>query len=257
MNNETEQIFTEQLGKLPKEVVDFISSANWDTDLDEIGSLYNLSEEELSNFKREVTLVLAGLVHPDEFGSMLEQEVGIHGAVLDAIVNATEQKIFAPVRPALIEFFESETRNDAEQTQTAAEEALVAPTSPSVVSGQLPVVPHIPPIPLVPNVPPASRMPDVAPDNLPTGEEPESFLPPLQPKSPNLGVELPSKLPSKPAHPFEEKMKRVFTAGQQSMGDLTLEPAPPSESTQPQILVPTAPTSARVYHADPYREPVE
>lgn len=232
MEDETENVFKEQLSKLPKEVIAFLSSANWSGDTDEIGSLYNLSGEELVAFKREVTLVLAGLVHPDEFREVLEQEVGIAGAVLDEIVKSVETKIFAPIRPALIEFLKKEDEKE-------------------ILS-----------VPPVPNVPPVSL--DVPPDNLPVAEEVAPLMPPIPSKAPNLEVEPPSEGGMDPAHPFEEKMKKVFTAGQQSMGDFTIEPAPPVVPAVPDVPtvlpvppVPNVPSPPRIYHADPYREPIE
>ncbi|MGB2580138.1 MAG: hypothetical protein WBC83_00390 [Minisyncoccia bacterium] len=235
MDNETTQIFREQLGKLPSTVVDFISSTNWDADLNEIGSMYNLHKEELGKFKQEATLVLAGLIHPDEFRSALEQETDIQGAVLDAIVNATEEKIFAPVRQALVVFFEQES---AENVADIPEQEGIIETIPPPAT-----VPALTPMPT--RV--WEKEPDIAPDNLPTSEEPESFLPPIPPKNPRVETEVPS-WDITPTHPFEEKMKKVFTAGQQSMGDLTIEPATPQVAQ---------PDTSRTYHADPYREPIE
>ena len=227
MDGETQQIFKEQLGKLPREVTDFLSSTNWSDDLDEVGSLYNLSEDEIYDFKSEATLVLAGLVHPDEFGDNLEQEAGIHGAVRDAIVNTVEQRIFAPVRGALVKFLEaedSEARNDAESTQSDAEEAISTPTE----------------TPEVKKEKPTAWKSGAAPDNLPVADVPEYLTPPIPPKPSPLDVQHPKEEEgTEPAHPFEEKMKRVFTAGQQSMGDLTLEPVTPHTSY------------------DSYREPIE
>lgn len=204
MENETEKIFSEQLGKLPQEVVTFISSTNWDTDLDEIGELYNLSKEEVLGFKREVTLILAGLVHPDALTQMLDQEVGIKGAVLEALVANVEKKIFSTVRPSLIAFFEKEEAENIETT------------------------------PLTPSIPP---------DNLPTVETTDPFLPPLVPK---VIRETPTPVVEPEAHPFEEKMKGVFTAGKQTMDEFVINtPAPqPQKSAFPPI-------------SDPYREPIE
>jgi hypothetical protein len=48
-------------------------------------------------------------------------------------------------------------------------------------------------------------------------------------------------------------MKKVFTAGQQSMGDLAIEAAAPASAEQQ----PQTPNAPRIYHADPYREPIE
>ncbi|MFZ2303874.1 MAG: hypothetical protein WAV98_03755, partial [Minisyncoccia bacterium] len=102
----------------------------------------------------------------------------------------------------------------------------------------------VPPVPL-----------DIAPDNLPTSEEPESFLPHLISKPSNLGVSLPS---SSDAHPFEERMQAVFIAGRQSMDDLTIEPPPAHAPVTPLVpAFPNIPPSPRIYHADPYREPIE
>lgn len=227
MEDETEKILREQLKKIPSEVCDFILSGKWDTDTDEIGSLYNLPEEKLASLKQEITLVLAGLTHPDEFKEVIEQETELHGAVLDAIVASVESKIFAPIRPALSAFFEKEVREIAKnelEKITLEEEKTQTPAQ---------ILPE-----------PAKvweKTPDVAPDNLPTAEGDESLLPPI-----------PLKFGSQeevPAHPFEEKMKKVFTAGQQSMGELTIEPPSPQPTT--------APNAPRIYHADPYREVIE
>lgn len=235
MNNETQKIFEEQLVKLPAVVVDFISSTNWDADLNEIGSMYNLHEEQLGNFKQEATFVLAGLIHPDEFRGTLEKEVGLQGSVLDAVVDATEQRIFASIRTALVEFFEQEEIEvDNEEIEVDSETAEIQ---------------KVPPAQEIPRAPQRvwEREPDIAPDNLPTDEEQDSFLPPIPQKPPKADAGVPS-WDITPAHPFEEKMKKVFTAGQQSMGDLTIEPATPQVAQ---------PDTSRTYHADPYREPIE
>lgn len=229
MNSETQKIFAEQIGLLPKEVVTFLSSTNWAQDLNEIGSLYNLNEEALSIFNREASLVLVGLTHPDEFRETLEQEADLHGAVLDAVVGSVENKIFAPVRSALVSFIENE---GAEETEEEVEEEsptieYAAPQEPVVITKE-PTIER-----------PRAQAADIAPDNLPVAEEVEPLIPPIPAKI--------SPAPSsEPAHPFEEKMKKVFTAGQQTMGEFTLEaPAPQTPKAPP------------IYHADPYREPIE
>ncbi|OHA80018.1 MAG: hypothetical protein A2747_00965 [Candidatus Yonathbacteria bacterium RIFCSPHIGHO2_01_FULL_44_41] len=245
METETEQIFKEQLGKLPAEVVDFISSASWEENLDEIAALYNLPEKEQGDFKLEVTLVLAGLIHPDAFSETLEQEVGIKGSVLEAIVRAVEQKIFSPIRPALVDFLEKEavmSEEEEKQEEVIPEEAIAEE--------------------------PRVKAPDVAPDNLPVAEETEPLLPlvpfkldeesteplipPIPPKTPHLEASLPSEV-AEPPHPFEEKMKQVFTAGMQPMvapkNELMTETQTPSVYNN--TIKPLTP------HVDPYREPIE
>ncbi|MEK7569081.1 MAG: hypothetical protein AAB497_03130 [Patescibacteria group bacterium] len=244
MDDETQQIFKEQFGKLPAEVVGFISSANWDENLDEIGSLYNLSEDEAYNFKQEATLVLAGLVHPDEFGDNLEQEAGIHGAVRDAIVTAVEQKIFAPVRSALVEFLSQEGGGEGVESEKLKVESGEKEATPEEVT--------LAETPEVKEIKSTAWKSGSAPDNLPVAEIPEYLVPPIPPKTADpealLEVRLLEVRPPNeeaPAHPFEEKMKRIFTAGRQSMGDLTLAP-----------VAPQAPSTAHTPY-DPYREAIE
>ncbi len=276
MEEETDKIFKDQLRKLPKEILNFILSASWDTDADEIGALYNLSEEELGTFKQEITLVLAGLVHPDEFGETLKEEVGItNRAILDAIVKSVEEKIFAPIRPALISFFESEALKDAEQAPTVTgEPSSIGTVFASTRSNPEPMDRHAG-VPardddamgpqsidsqrqggLLP-VSPArvwEKEPDVVPDNLPVADEVEPLIPPI-PEKISVGASLSAQTGEEtPAHPFEEKMKQVFTAGQQSMGDLSIEPATSSSAVP---SVPNVPPTPPIYHVDPYREAIE
>ncbi len=243
MQTETEKIFTEQLGKLPPEIIDFISSSNWDTDIDEIGALYNLSPEETTQYKREVTLTLVGLVHPDEFKETLKQEMGMDGTFLDTIVATTEQRIFAPIRPALIAFIEAEDAKEIperEGVSTPTDGADVGLPEKALLQNEVPIIPGLVPPPAIEPEKVWAKTPDVAPDNLPTGET-ESFLPNLTPKQANVETDVPHE----DVPPFEEKMKRVFTAGQQSIDELA-------------INTPNAqPVATRPYHADPYRESID
>lgn len=250
MDNETEKIIEEQIEKLPKEVVTFISSENWEASADEIGSLYNLSREELAAFKNELTLVLVGLTHPDEFSEVIEREVGIKGAVLEALVANVENKIFTQIRPALIEFFEREEATEAESQRLASEQVGASDTT---EDEEEMIETSTAPIPVLVPSRAWEKTPDVAPDNLPTNKEVEPLMPPIPPKAPNLAI--PSTAEGEVlAHPFEEKMKKVFTTGQQSTSDLTIEAATPQVSTPETQQVPKAPP---IYHADLYRETIE
>lgn len=212
MNEEIQQIFETQLQILPKEVVVFLSSASWNNSVDEISSQYNLSVDQAYALKQEVTLVLAGITHPDEFSVELAQETEIEGNILEALVASVENKIFAFIRPALNEFFEKEASENAENSMVQEK--------------------------------PRMQRPDVAPENLPTDETGESLLPPIPSKFGKEEAEIPT-------HPFEEKMKKVFTAGQQSMGELALET--PAQKTP----TPQTPKAQLSYQADPYRETIE
>jgi hypothetical protein len=240
MENETEKIFEEQLTKLPKEVVTFISSASWDSDADEIGELFNLSPEELVSFKREVTFVLVGLIHPDEFVFALE-DIGIEGAVLEALVANVEKKIFAPIRPALIAFFEKEDGEKTSETTTVPIETF-SPTAQmwDRISGA-PTGKESAQEESLSELPSLIKGWGKTPDNLPIEEEVLPLIPPIPPK---IRTE-------ESSHPFEEKMKQNFTAATQTTNEPTPELIIPERSRAPE------PKSSSDYRADPYREPVE
>lgn len=246
MNDETEKIFKEQLEKLPKEVVDFIFSSSWDTDLGEIADLYSLSEKETSIFSREATFVLAGLIHPDEFSFVLEG-LGFKGAVLENLVANVEKKIFTPIRPALIAFFEKEAVESKDK-------AGVTPAAQPAMSWVI-----------TPNKMTAKTTP--APENIPTPDTAESFLPKLIPKVPLVPT------PTTPTiHPFEDKLRQSFTAGEAPAPTVSVETPAPIVPAPPKVFTPTAPVAPAVptpqtyvtpkpeapgvYKVDPYREAI-
>lgn len=271
MENEKPSIFEEQLKKLPSSVVNFVSSANWNEDLESIGSMYNLTEEQLDSLRQETTLVLAGLVHPDEFSVTLGEETQLPASVLEAVVAGVEQKIFASVRGDLVGFFESEEEKENEQPQAAPIEK--APSQPSIAPENLPFAPE--PEHLIPPIPPKP-----APSQ-PAEPAPVAFVP----KMPEVIMpQISTTVPVVAEHPFEAKMQQVFTAGQSSIGSVVLEPAPsvmpntmepgvPSPVAEvaptPQVIqptpsVPTEPVQTQAAFVppapprkDPYREPVE
>ncbi len=109
------------------------------------------------------------------------------------------------------------------------------------------------------------KAPDIAPENLPIEKVAESFLPYLIPK-----VTPPDSVP---VHPFEEKMKQVFTSTPAEIGNIALAPlekvsalaqilpeqnlgeqTPPAQTNTPSI--PPAPATGNLRH-DPYREATE
>lgn len=260
MDSETQKIFEAQLKKLPDEVVSFLTSSNWSDSVNEIASQHRFSKDELLAFEREVTLTLVGLTHPDFFHDILKKEVGLVGEILDTVTKETEEKIFAPIRPMLVSFFENENAQVIEgpmpttTSSSVLDVNLLAETQPnkpvpvSITNDQILNASSAPLSPVPPRV--WKKESNIAPDNLPTGEplETEPLIPPIPPKNTVSTSETPT-------HPFEEKMKRVFTAGAQSIEDLSIEPSSPQSAPMP-TPSPT-PTTPRPAAFDPYREPIE
>lgn len=229
MDTDIETIFSRQAEILPTEVRRFVASGEWERGLSDVTARLGLSEDNTDSLRTEIALVFAGLVHPDEFRSVLTSELeGLDSATLDALTGEVEANIFTPVRPMLERFFAEQ--EEAESTAVEQEETQPPTTQQEVAS---------PPPPILPA---AERMRDVAPDNLPTGEiqsqdlEEPPLMPTIKPKTrPSDDVS-----EAEPVHPFEEKMKNVFTGGGADISNLEISPTPPSQVS-----------------TDPYREPVE
>ncbi len=244
MNTEIENIMNKQWGKIPPEMQNIVASSEWRQLLGDFSRQASLTEEQEIDFRLETLLVLLGLVHPDLFQSTLAEQLGVDEASLNTLVTEVEEKIFVLIRPALIQFFESEK---AMATGVGA--------LPSAYSNKAPIEIQPPEQALL-----LEKAPDVAPKNFPIEKGPESFLPSLIPK-----VTPPDSVP---VHPFEEKMKMVFTGTAAEIGNIVLAP-PEAMPVLAQILpdqslseqtphtqtnTPSIPPATESLRHDPYRE---
>lgn len=240
MDTELEKIVAEQATKLPKEVRSFFASSGWDTSIDTVINEFSIPETVRGAVRNEVVIVLLGLMHPDSLRGELGKIILTRAETIDAIVAQIENKILAPIRPALLEFFAKE-RTEAEKRGDLPEEASIKTATPSV---------------------------GVAPANIPTGIKEEPLLPPLtpkviQPKAPAPEVIL--------MHPFEEKLQSTPVAAvapTPSAMPATFTPASVSPTPSAPV-VPAAPQGAVAFTPaqnssprgtlthDPYREPLE
>ena len=145
---------------------------------------------------------------------------------------------------------ENEKRAEAEETEVLLSE----------YSSEAPSEIHAPEQALL-----LGKAPDIEPKNLPVKKETESFLPKLIPKIPTTE--------SEPIHPFEEKMKTVFTSTSAETGNIALVPlekittiapilpeqnsgeqAPQAQTNTPRAT--PVPSTGNLRH-DPYREAIE
>ncbi|MBI3634308.1 MAG: hypothetical protein HY228_01670 [Candidatus Yonathbacteria bacterium] len=234
MDNETLKILEEQASRLPEEVIDFLSSSDWVSILDGIIASSNISSPISNKIKREVVLVLAGLIHPNDFREEIKEQAVGDETTINPIIAEVEEKIFAPIRADLVKFFEEQEEIEKENAEQAESQI---PAKDASSRGAVPSKTW-------------EKMPDVAPDNLPVGEEKNeklkteeirggeiSPIPTLIQKTRPGGDE--SEETAGETHPFEEKMKKVFTGAAISIGELVIETPPPMTKN------------------DPYREPME
>lgn len=241
MDTDIENILRRQAQVLPDEVREYVARADWDRAVDAVSERFQLSPENASTLSTETMIVLAGLVHPSEFKEALKGELtGVDPVVVDTIAAEIGVAVFAPVRAALERFFMEQ--EEAEETAESQKSNVESRGEEETIVERGEVSSYAPSRPL-------ERMPDIAPDNLPTEEDvasqresETSLMPKLTPKmrpSDDVGA-------GEELHPFEEKMKKVFTSGGADISNLEL---PPIGSAPPVTPRPSA--------SDPYREPVE
>ena len=261
----TLQIIKEQAEKLPVEVRSFLATSNWDETLGTIISKFDTPPNAGAIFRDEVLLILIGLVHPDAFRSMLAEQFGEYNQIVDTIASEIDEKIFAPVRPALIKFVEAEQASETEAEKATPSDTVIEVKTVSEPTLNEETKDTETPAPTKQKEEPERKMPFSQiieptkpssvgiPENLPTEDTVESFLPKLIPKKPEPNAEV---------APFEEKMKKGFTAGNAApmptIPEITPEPESSIAEKTSTLSIQTPPQASSLPRTvDPYREPIE
>lgn len=282
METKSETTFDEQIARLPKEIIDFLASSSWKEQLDEIKMTHQLSEKESALVTQEVLLVLTGIVHVDAFRSMLAEQFERYDDALDAMAFEIDDKVFAPIRPALVEFFEKEQASHKEAEATTPEQSQQETEIPINTTVESINEPEKVPKTVTPTEKPRvpaeffpetqkteteqsvtsepslraqalelAKMPSriakkeesVIPEGLPTQEASASFLPNLAPKTA-------LQRPLEKTASFEDKLKRTFTSGTPVSEGTGVETAP--KMATPEREEPRATTiSAQIFPEKP------
>lgn len=252
MENFTKEQINKAMDALPYEIHKILFGTNIERKVQKLGFEAGLLIEQLKTLNTLVNYAIMNLVSRKDIAPVLEKEFALPTIEAQELSSGIARDVFSS-----IEAIEAQVKKEKEMYETTTQPKTAATEKTKQESNEIPTD-------LVTTPEPTrtwGKTLDVAPDNLPTAEaeEPESFLPPIPPK--NIQVE-PTETP---AHPFEEKMKRVFTAGEQSMGELTLEPSP-KNIPQENLVIPAAPRPAATPTPAPntasprqdlYREPIE
>lgn len=255
MDEDITIILQKQAEALPSEIRKYIASGEWEQKVNTITQKFNLSDETASVLGREIMLALTGLVHPGVFRGEFASDISdLDDTTIDTIVAEVNNSIFQPILPILEKFFKEQdsapeptpvsvTEIKPEPELQHEKEKITIPAPPSLVA-------------------PRSvweKKPEVIPENLPTGEiaVPQVVAEITQSTIPTPLVPSPSEQlqsgilgTNEQTHPFEEKMKKVFTGGVVDRGGLVLD----QKQTGEPVL--TGEPIKRPSH-DPYREPIE
>ena len=257
--NFTDQQIEQAFDSLPDVTQDMLFTPETENTVQKIGIQVGLLSEQLEALTSATNFAIMGLLSEPDLETEIKNNFHFSDTQTKDLVQKISTEILAPINSlrlkALAEQKANEEKEKLEALEDEADKQLLSgieaepQEAPSEYSSEAPVAPPAPVIQPAPPAPPRvwEKTPDIAPDNLPTEETTESFLPNLTPKTV-------SQTPSDGVHPFEQKMKQVFTGSIPANGDLVLEtPSPsPTQTLPEQKLVAQAPRPA-----DPYREPIE
>ncbi|OGI92725.1 hypothetical protein A2933_00710 [Candidatus Nomurabacteria bacterium RIFCSPLOWO2_01_FULL_46_18] len=99
--NTTLELIKERFEALPESIQEIILSSHYQEDLIEISKKYNLNVEQMGILERETTMVMMGLINPNNFEMELTKELGFEKEKGHLIVNDINEKIFLKIRDLL------------------------------------------------------------------------------------------------------------------------------------------------------------
>lgn len=97
MTDELKQLIEEGSKKLPKEVVEVISTFDWIKEVKEIGIKYSLDENEISALENEIGMVIIGAKRQDVLIVNIEDSVQTTREKSVQIAKEAVEKIFNPM----------------------------------------------------------------------------------------------------------------------------------------------------------------
>ena len=77
----------ERMEELPKALANAIRSSNWEKIVFDIGRKHDMHVDDIGELQNELILVLVGIVHPDEFRSIVINEIGVRSDDADDIIE--------------------------------------------------------------------------------------------------------------------------------------------------------------------------
>jgi len=91
--------------KLPPEAQEVFSSMEWLKTLENISSKYALTQFQQETLVAETTLVLLGIIHPEEYEEILKKELSMPQTLLVEILTEIKGSVLESIRPQLTDAF--------------------------------------------------------------------------------------------------------------------------------------------------------
>jgi len=120
MDPEVQKIISDQLKKLPKNVVDAIVSVDYKTKLQEITRRQKLLIDQAGKLEMETTLVMIGLEPLADFIANLQRELSLPIMRAKEVASDVSESIFKPIRDSLYAM-NQEIENDTENEEVPEE----------------------------------------------------------------------------------------------------------------------------------------
>lgn len=115
--------------KLPPNMQELFSSMAWLETIKIISEKYSLSDEQASNLGSNTTLVLLGIIHPDEYQEILKKEINISSEKLDQMLFEINNSVIKNVRGDLVKSYGGNLADlieeSAEKDEIEGEESLI------------------------------------------------------------------------------------------------------------------------------------
>lgn len=99
---------TERYELLPQEIQDIVTGDDYQTHIFNIAKTQKLTYEEMGILEVETTMVLLGMVNPDNYRDELKTQLKKNDAEIDSLVSMVNDQVFAPVRMALTKVYSAQ-----------------------------------------------------------------------------------------------------------------------------------------------------
>lgn len=122
MDLEFKRKIEERMREIPAPLAEAIRNSGWENIVFEIGRRYSLHVDDIGEIQNELILVLTGITHPDEFRSILINEIGIPSDKTDLIINDINEKINEKIKDFLKNHLDEEEKEEPVESQEESEE---------------------------------------------------------------------------------------------------------------------------------------
>lgn len=116
-----QQKIAEYFAKLPADAQAMFSSMNWMKTLENISTKYNFTAEQVQSIGTETTLLLLGIIHPDEYTNFLQTDLGLPEDIQGQLMSEVNMSILNKWRTTLAQTYNQNADEVAEKEYGGAE----------------------------------------------------------------------------------------------------------------------------------------